>query len=172
MSILRIGPELTPQMVDESIDGFIFTHPHVRRLEGLRVLVPANGQCPSRPQVRADIEAYKAAHVTLISGGGVTLAAIEFQRVSNIFFLPPLGQRSLSLHVVRFLFGVWCVVHFAGSGHEPGHAGFIGDGMLSAVVAGGDGSLHPLCLLFHPASLSSPSPRPLHPAAVAGPMPV
>lgn len=66
--------------VSDAIDGLLYSNPSLRRIDGQNVIV------------RADIQAYKQTHVTIISGGG--------------------------------------------SGHEPAHAGFIGDGCLSAAVLG------------------------------------
>lgn len=71
--------------------------------------------------VRRDIDIYKQKHVTLISGGGETL-----DHRSCLFF-PPIFDHLLNSSRA-------CCP--AGSGHEPSHAGFVGEGMLSAAVAG------------------------------------
>lgn len=66
-------------VVDEMLDGIVKAHPeHLRRLEGLNVLVRANSPVNGK--------------VALVSGGG--------------------------------------------SGHEPSHGGFVGEGMLDGAVAG------------------------------------
>ena len=91
---------------------------------------------PLCSQVRHDIDQYAQTHVAIISGGGGVKGGRKMNMRSCFTF-------SLSCVLTPFtsfpstpLFPLF--PHFPGSGHEPAHSGFIGEGMLSAVVAGGE----------------------------------